>query len=418
MKIIHSSSVEVVVQQHVEDAIMLRNTRGTLARAPHVQLLQLGRLDERLEAHLDGISIAGDMAWEHCQTELEDAGTGQVFVVAVQAIHHRDMATIEKLLSLAEGMEEARRGLVSAFGWVAPATLKGTTKRLLDAPNPFWQEVGLATCAMHHVDPGPLLEAALRERGSRLAARALVAAGNSGRVELLPLCRDHLDGTDPQHRFLAARSALLLGDRHAATDALRELSLAPGDFQGQALALFLKVVLPPEAQQTLQDAATNGAPARVFIDGIAHAGDPAHVPWLIQQMEDPCLARLAGQSFSFITGLDLAYLDLDRKPPEDVPDTVNDDPEDDEVAMDEDENLPWPDQGKIAGWWQANGSRFAPGVRHFVGGQPSLPHCLDVLKNGFQRQRIAASHALCLLQPGTALFNTAAPAWRQSRLLK
>ena len=40
-----------------------------------------------------------------------------------------------------------------------------------------------------------------------------------------------------------------------------------------------------------------------------------------------------------------------------------------------------------------------------------------LLREGFQRQRIAAAEYLCLLQPGTPLFNTRAPAWRQKRWL-
>ena len=49
-----------VISQHVEDAAVLRNTRTHLVSGPHVKLLQLGRLDERLAAHLDGIAVAGD----------------------------------------------------------------------------------------------------------------------------------------------------------------------------------------------------------------------------------------------------------------------------------------------------------------------------------------------------------------------
>ena len=44
-------------------------------------------------------------------------------------------------------------------------------------------------------------------------------------------------------------------------------------------------------------------------------------------------------------------------------------------------------------------------------------NCVHVLKHGYQRQRILAAHYLCLLRPGTPLFNTSAPAWRQQRLL-
>jgi hypothetical protein len=79
--------------------------------------------------------------------------------------------------------------------------------------------------------------------------------------------------------------------------------------------------------------------------------------------------------------------------------------------------LPWPDPQKIAAWWHSNGSRFTPGTRYFTGGPPTWEHCLVVLKDGYQRQRIAAAQYLCLLRPGTPLFNAAAPAWRQKRRL-
>jgi hypothetical protein len=51
-------------------------------------------------------------------------------------------------------------------------------------------------------------------------------------------------------------------------------------------------------------------------------------------------------------------------------------------------------------------------------GQPlNRDHCLKVLKEGFQRQRIAAAVYLSLLNPGTPLFEWRAPARRQQRLL-
>jgi hypothetical protein len=51
-------------------------------------------------------------------------------------------------------------------------------------------------------------------------------------------------------------------------------------------------------------------------------------------------------------------------------------------------------------------------------GEPlNRENCLRVLKEGFQRQRIAAALYLSLLNPGTPLFEWRAPAWRQQRLL-
>ena len=54
--------------------------------------------------------------------------------------------------------------------------------------------------------------------------------------------------------------------------------------------------------------------------------------------------------------------------------------------------------------------------RYFMGEPPSTAHCLAVLKNGFQRQRMAAAIYLCLLKPGTPLPHprlAAAGCWRR-----
>jgi uncharacterized protein (TIGR02270 family) len=154
-----------------------------------------------------------------------------------------------------------------------------------------------------------------------------------------------------------------------------------------------------------------------LIQGSGIAGASTYVPWLVDHMSNDQTARIAGEAFSLITGTDLALLDLERKPPENFESGPNDDPEDPNVDMDPDDGLPWPDQQKIEKWWAANGSLFQNGQRYFMGAPVTREHCINVLKNGYQRQRILAAHYLCLLNPGTPLFNTSAPAWRQQKLL-
>ena len=173
----------------------------------------------------------------------------------------------------------------------------------------------------------------------------------------------------------------------------------------------------PSAQQLLKTIAQDPANKRLLIQGAGIAGDAQYLSWLIEQMADDPFARLVGESFSMITGLDLAYLDLERKPPEDFEAGPTENPEDENVDMDPDDSLPWPDVAKIQAWWQANQARFQPGVRYFMGEPLSVPHCRKVLREDYQRQRIAAAEYLCLLQPGTRLFNTSAPTWRQQRWL-
>ena len=407
--------VPIVVHQHLEDTISLRETRSVLVRAPHIRLHLLRRLDDRLAASLDGLMVAADAGRDACSSALATPGTGVIFAATVGAIHRRDERTLGQLLSITETLPELRAAVTSAYGWVDAASLRGLTKQLLDSALPHHRDIGLAACAMHHVDPGAALEAALVNPTS--STQATIVAGKLGRSALSTHCVAGLKHKDLSHQFESARAAVLLGNRQEAVQTLKAMAAQAGPFQVRALQLVLKVLAADQANALLKPLSQDPASVRVLIRGAGVAGDPVYVPWLIKQMGELQLTRLAGEAFSMITGLDLAYLDLDRKPPEKMEFGPNDDPADADVAMDEDDSLPWPDPDKLAAWWQNHGSRFSSGARYFVGEPPSAAHCLSVLKTGFQRQRIAAAEYLCLLAPGTPLFNTAAPAWRQERLL-
>ena len=186
--------------------------------------------------------------------------------------------------------------------------------------------------------------------------------------------------------------------------------------QCSALRIALKLTDAATTANVLKSLAQAPDP-RLAIIGVGVAGDPAYTPWLIKQMDEPGTARLAGESFSFITGIDIAGLDLHRASPEGFESGPTDDSDDDNVAIDDDEGLPWPDPVKIQAWWKASQQRFEPGVRYFMGEQPGVSHCRKVLRDGYQRQRVAAAEYLSLLEPGTPLFPTSAPAWRQQRWL-
>ena len=95
----------------------------------------------------------------------------------------------------------------------------------------------------------------------------------------------------------------------------------------------------------------------------------------------------------------------------------SDDPDDDDVELPEDIALPWPDVERIKAWWMEHRSEFTPGQKLFLGKPITPEHCIHVLKTGYQRQRVIAAHYRCLIQPGTVLFPTSAPAWRQQKLL-
>ncbi len=410
--------IPVVVQQHAEESAILRNVRSVLVRAPHVKLLHLRRLDDRIAAHLDGLAVAGEFGTKLCLAALETPGVGEVFAVAVRAIEDKDTQGLARLLAIAQALPEGERGLISAFGWVSASLLQGTIKVLLSADDPFRRRIAIAACVMHQVDPGSALAVAIADGDPSLRARGLRAAAECGRRDLLPASLKALADDDAGCRFWAAAAAVLLGDRADAWRALAEQARVAKPNREPALRLLLMFADLPAGHALLQSLARDTAQnMRLLLQGTGIVGDPQYVPWLIKQMELPELTRLAGESFSLITGLDLSYLDLDRPPPEGVDFGPNDNPEDENVAMDPDDSLPWPDVAKVYTWWQANQQHFQPGQRYFMGEPLNVDHCRSVLLEGYQRQRIVGALYLSGLQPGTRLFPTSAPAWRQQRLL-
>lgn len=402
-----------VVAQHVEESAFLCATRRRLVEAPHVRLHALLRHDERLAAHLDGVAVAGELGWALCEQALEGGGADEAFAMAVRAIEDADERRIARLLTDAGELASVRSGLLLALGWVSAPLLRKLVRELLGAPDALRRSWAVAGCMAHRVDPGDVLAAQLGEEHPSMREQALQAAGICGRTDLAGHCRAALQDADESCRLAAAAALALLGDHLTPLLVLVALATSPGPRRASALGWLLRLQTPRESAAILRPLARNPDDQRLLIRSIGMVGDPHHVPWLMDRMEEAPLARLAGESFSMITGLDLFGEGLHREAPEEPQESETGD----DLALEEDEGLPWPKVDGARAWWSDNGARFASGVRHFCGAAPTPLHCLQVLREGGQRQRVAAAQWLCMLQPGTPMFNTAAPAWRQRRWL-
>jgi uncharacterized protein (TIGR02270 family) len=200
-------------------------------------------------------------------------------------------------------------------------------------------------------------------------------------------------------------------------EALIDLALKPGQRQLQALKLALQAMDVNAGHQLLVQFEGIANALRLRIIGSGYVGDSRYVPWLLEQMRQPAVARVAAEAFVNITGADFNLEQMESLPPDDFEEGPTEDPDDENVELPEDIALPWPNVERIAQWWQVNSARFRIGERRFLGEPIGVPHCSRILREGFQRQRVAAARYLSLLQPATTLFPTSAPAWRQRRWL-
>ena len=152
--------------------------------------------------------------------------------------------------------------------------------------------------------------------------------------------------------------------------------------------------------------------------GVGALGDPDLMDGLIQLMQVNDVARVAGEAFSMITGVDLAYDDLDQDMPEGFVSGPTEDAADENVALDPDENLPWPNPQLAAGWWSTHRTQFEPGRRYLCGREITVDSLCDILREGMQRQRAAAALELGLLHPQHPAVRGPRPRadWQQAAL--
>ena len=410
------SVIPVVVYQHAEEATCLWLLRAAAVNQPHYSLPDLAELDDRVEAHLDGLRVAGEAGWELCKAELSWQEAGEVFTASVIALESGSEAWFYAVLEAGSDSVEQARGMVSALGWISYAQARKYIDRLLAAESAMLRRIGLAAAAIHRQDPGLRLADAIRNTDAGLRARALKAAGELGRRDLLNALHPHMRAEEKTCQFYAAWSAARLGDDYA-VKALMEMVEVGSPYEQKALDLALRRLPLPKALDVIRWLDAQPERRRLAVVGAGVAGDPALVPRLIEKMAVPELARVAGEAFTNITGVDLAYEDLEGKWPEGFEAGPTEDPEDENVEMDWDEDLPWPDPALVVAWWHAHASKFRQGTRYFLGRPLSEPVLQEALRTGKQRQRAAAALELALLHPNQPLFETRAPGFKQQQML-
>lgn len=408
--------IEDIISQHAEEAAFLWLLRDNATRAPHYNLKDIADLEERVDAHLDGLFIAGEEAWPFCEQGLEQGEVGEVFAAGFFALNSGRKDWLSPVLEVLDGTPETARGLISALGWIEREKLQGQVVDWLQSAKPTLRQLGLGACAVQRVDCGKYLDQALIDADALVRARALRSVGEVRRRDLAGALADSLADEDEACRFWAAWSAVLLGEAQALAT-LQRLAVASKDYAERALLLALRAMDTAAAVDWVRELNQDAGAARLVIQATGIIGDPVSIPWLIEKAKEPDLARVAGEAFSMITGVDLAYADLETDWPEGFEAGPTENREDEDVAMDADEDLSWPAAELLSTWWAAHSHAYTSGTRYLCGQPVRKDTCLDVLKTGLQRQRRAAALELALLNPHQPLFNTSATAKRQMQLL-
>lgn len=398
-----------ILRLHAEDAAFVAALRRRAQDGPNYRLIDLYDLESRLQGHLTALVLCRQAGAAAAYELLSrETGYGETFVTGHAALRNGDKDEIARLLELADNSADCAQAMAAAASWCATAEIAPHVRNWFVAPNPAAAWIALEICGIRRVDPRHHLPQLLSHPDDRVVARAIELSAELGRDDLL---RPILSWIADQGSvgFWAAWAACLLGDRGAAPERLvaaMSLGIEPRLYR-LAAELAPLVIESDRVQLLTQHLLDNEATRRWAIVALGSLGAASTLDWLVRQMDDPVLARIAGASFALITGGRLGPNNLEL----DVFPEVQDDPV---AAADPQEefietNLYWPDRDRVGAWLDANRSRFKPDTRHLIG-QAAWTHPAPPGQTGkYQLEFRAIAIELALRSPNAPLPNWRAP---------
>lgn len=401
-----------IFEQFASDAAFLWLLRSVALNQPNYNQADLIELERRIDAQLDGLMTAPDDTWPICEEALEFQQAGEVFAAAVLAFRSLDIHKIQRAVEAGLASPQALKGIASAMAWLPGRLVHSWIKKFLTSKDLNHKYLAIAACSLRREDPQEYLTAILQREDCiahiPLYARSLRLIGELKRRDLSSYLPIAMQADNQNIIFWSTWSSVMLGNRASASQ-LHPFLLTDNPNRQDALDIAFRTLAIEDARRWISQLASSPQNTRLVIKATAALGDPHAVNWLISQMRIPNHSRLAGEAFSFITGIDLEQHKLALSELPDLENQLpNDDPDDENVAMNEDDRLPFPDVDKIAAVWQKYQQRFVAGQRYVMGQHPNAEHLNNIFINGNQRQRKAAALELALLQPQQFLVNYAA----------
>lgn len=404
---VSSAVIPSIISQHASELAFLWTQRERMLYSPCYTRSDLSALEERMDAHLDGLTIAGEVGWQTASKEVTATDADGAFCLMRLALRRNDSVLAEQLIEQSQSVPSMARGLLSALAWPPWEQVKGLVERIQLAANPHLCGLGLAAAALHRQGSDVVLGAALKKDEPELVERAIRAVGQLGRPHLMHSVWSYLTSANRRLRYWALWTATLLREPRCEEE-LFAMALADAPYPEEALTLALRR-MPIQQGRSLWRS-LNNAPERwrLALFGAAALGEPAAVSWIIEQLAAPERARLAGAAFSLITGVDLERENLSG--PRLIAAQEADD-DDAPIAEDPDDGLAWPVAARVSEYWVRQQNMFP--AAQYLGGLPLAKDTLgEVLLTGHQDQRWAAAIELMAFVSQRPLVEVRAPVAR------
>jgi uncharacterized protein (TIGR02270 family) len=143
-----------IIEQHAEEVAFLWLLYSQELEAPSPNPDELAKLKQRINAHLKGLTVAGEEGWNCCVKALEThQEAGEVFAASMLAIHSADKAQLETVLQAVEAAPETAKGVIAALVWHSFEITKPIVDQLHASESPTRKKIGSAAYALNPERP-------------------------------------------------------------------------------------------------------------------------------------------------------------------------------------------------------------------------------------------------------------------------
>jgi uncharacterized protein (TIGR02270 family) len=223
--------------------------------------------------------------------------------------------------------------------------------------------------------------------------------------------------SSPAVRVAAIESGIRQRQRQA-WDAARELA-AEGEAGSGGLLRVLAIFGKAADHRVVYDALAEPGSARAAFWALGHIGTQEAAEHALGAMQDPALARLAGEAYAAITGIDLARERLTAKEPGDTPSLppFEEDDLDADLVPHREDLWPLPDATLCAAHWAKVGAAFAPNTRYVRGKPIDVGVLMAAIDKGPMLRRSDYALELYVRTSGACDIETRAASFMQRRMI-
>lgn len=375
-----------ILHQHAEEAAFCWLRRQESRWRPSYRCSHLQRLDQLLDAHLEGLRIAAQAALPIVLDNVQRWKTADEVFACTYTLLHCSAADWSPLERVLEAQPDTVKGAAAALIWSAGPPAEDRLQRWGGSAIPALRVASAGAYAALHsndstdartawlaktlVDPAPEVRACALRRIGEWRLSALTAHLQKAFTEPDALCR-----------FESACAMAWLGMPQADAALLDTLPRVQGNRQRRGTLLFAMTAQPAAFATWVQQAQVDPTQTRALVWSLAFRGDALALSKLLEYLRVPQYARLAGYAIGHISGLDLDKQGL-WQPEQQAEVTPH---------FSEDDGLLMPDIERLTDWVERYVTSMPMGTSLLAGKVLSTDNARRLLQTGWQPQRWQAS---------------------------